>query len=120
MLGEFIKKAIDVYGIISSAPEPLKAQLDVLKQLLEKAKFTAFGKKFGFSEMLSAGDTVAAFQEQVPVFDYDRMYDEWWHYLLEGHQNVSWPGGQSYFALSSGTTSHSTPPAASRASALES
>ena len=107
VLGEFIKKAIDVYGIISSAPEPLKAQLDVLKQLLEKAKFTAFGKKFGFSEMLSAGDTVAAFQEQVPVFDYDRMYDEWWHYLLEGHQNVSWPGGQSYFALSSGTTSHS-------------
>ncbi len=35
-----------------------------------------------------------------------RIYDEWWHYLLEGHQNITWPGGQNYFALSSGTTSN--------------
>ena len=34
------------------------------------------------------------------------MYDEWWHYLLKGHQNITWPGGQKYFALSSGTTSN--------------
>jgi hypothetical protein len=35
------------------------------------------------------------------------MFSDWWHYLLEGHQNVTWPGGQKYFALSSGTTSNS-------------
>lgn len=34
------------------------------------------------------------------------MNDEWWHFLAQGHQNVTWPGGQKYFALSSGTTSN--------------
>lgn len=106
IIGEVIRKAIDFTGMISRDPDPAKAQRAVLLQLLKKAKLTAFGIKYNFSEMLQSPDPVAAFQEKVPVFDYDKMYDEWWHFLLEGHQNVSWPGGQKYFALSSGTTSN--------------
>ncbi len=55
---------------------------------------------------LESDDPITTFQEKIPVYDYDTMNDEWWHYLLKGHQNISWPGGQKYFALSSGTTSN--------------
>jgi hypothetical protein len=107
VIGELIRKAIDVYGSITSEPDPIKAQLDVLQNLLRKARLTAFGKKYNFTGILDSPDLVTAFQQEVPVHDYDKLYTDWWHYLLEGHQNVTWPGGQSYFALSSGTTSTS-------------
>lgn len=106
LLGGVIKKAIDFNGIISREPNPYKAQKTVLLQLLKKARLTAFGLKYQFNEILNSEDLVKAFQERVPVYDYDTLYAEWWHYLLEGHQNVTWPGGQQYFALSSGTTSN--------------
>jgi hypothetical protein len=78
----------------------------VLLQLLKKARLTAFGLKYKFSEILNSDDPISTFQERVPAHDYDAINDEWWHYLLKGHQNVTWPGGQKYFALSSGTTSN--------------
>jgi hypothetical protein len=107
IIGELIKKAIDFTGMIISDPDPVQAQKKVLKELLEKAQFTAFGKAYHFKEILRSDDIVGSFQKMVPVHDYDKMHGDWWHYLLEGHQNVTWPGGQDYFALSSGTTSHS-------------
>ncbi|MFC5412446.1 GH3 auxin-responsive promoter family protein [Larkinella bovis] len=107
VIGELIRKAIDVYGFITSEPDPAKAQRTVLQNLLEKAKWTAFGKKYQFGALLDRPDFVKAFQQEVPVHDYDQLHADWWHYLLEGHQNVTWPGGQSFFALSSGTTSNS-------------
>ena len=107
VFGELIKKAIDVYGFVAAEPDPVKAQHDVLQNLLTKARLTAFGKKHNFSELLKSTDIVTAFQQAVPIHDYDKLNSDWWHYLLEGHQNVTWPGGQHYFALSSGTTSTS-------------
>jgi hypothetical protein len=106
ILGGVIKKAIDINAFISSEPEPAKAQREVLLELLKKAKLTAFGLKYKFTEILNSEDPVGIFQQNVPVYDYDAMYSEWWHYLLEVHQNITWPGGQDYFALSSGTTSN--------------
>ena len=107
VIGELIKKAIDLSGYIISNRDPVKEQQEVLKNLLEKAKLTAFGKAYKFGEILKSDNLVSSFQQNVPVHDYDKMNADWWHYLLEGHQNVTWPGGQKYFALSSGTTSHS-------------
>ena len=107
VIGELIKKAIDLSGYIMSDPDPVKEQREILKALLEKAKLTAFGKAYQFKEILESEDIISSFQKNVPVHDYDKMNADWWHYLLEGHQNVTWPGGQKYFALSSGTTSHS-------------
>ncbi len=106
LLGGVIKKAINFNGFISRETNPYKAQKTVLLQLLKKAKFTAIGLKYKFSDILESADPVKAFQQNVPVYDYDAIYDEWWHYLLQGHQNITWPGGQKYFALSSGTTSN--------------
>ena len=105
LLGGIIKKAIDFSGFISGEPEPFKAQQTVLVKLLGKAKLTAFGIKYQFAEIIDSNDCIETFQKNVPIHDYDALYSEWWHYLLEGHQNVTWPGGQDYFALSSGTTS---------------
>lgn len=107
VIGELIKKAIDVYGFVTAEPDPAKAQRAVLQYLLTKARLTAFGKKHNFTELLNSPDPIAAFQQEVPIHDYDKLHTDWWHYLLEGHQNVTWPGGQNYFALSSGTTSTS-------------
>ncbi|WP_374165676.1 GH3 auxin-responsive promoter family protein [Arcticibacter sp. MXS-1] len=107
LIGEILKKAIDFYGLITSDPDPVKAQETVLRSLLEKARLTAFGKRYGFTEILTGSNIVQAFRQQVPLHDYDHLYSSWWHYLLEGHQNVTWPAGQRYFALSSGTTSNS-------------
>ncbi|QRR00093.1 GH3 family domain-containing protein [Dyadobacter sandarakinus] len=107
VIGEIIKKAIDLTGKIISEPDPVEAQKETLRKLLDTARLTAFGKAHEFSEILASEDIVTAFQAKVPVHDYDKMYADWWHYLLKGHQNVTWPGGQRYFALSSGTTSAS-------------
>ncbi len=107
VIGELIKKAINVTGFITAEPDPAEAQYEVLKDLLRKAQNTAFGKKYGFKKILKSENLIKSFQENVPVHDYDKIHKEWWHYLLEGHQNVTWPGGQKYFAISSGTTSNS-------------
>src|SRR5829696_302349 len=106
LLGGVIKKAIDFTGAITKEPDPYKAQKAVLLQLLKKARLTAFGLHYKFNDILKSPDPVTSFQQTVPVFDYDSIHAEWWHYLLKGHQNITWPDGQKYFALSSGTTSN--------------
>ena len=106
LLGGVIKKAIDFTGVISKEPDPYKAQEAVLLQLLKKGRLTAFGLRYKFNEILKSPDPFTTFQRIVPLFDYDTLHEEWWHYLLKGHQNITWPGGQKYFALSSGTTSN--------------
>ena len=40
----------------------------------------------------------------MPIYDYDKIYEEWWIELLKGKKNVTWPGKVKYFALSSGTS----------------
>jgi len=85
VIGEVIKKAIDFTGFITSDAEPVEAQELALRELLEKAKHTAFGMRYKFAELLQEPNLVEAFQWEVPVHYYDKMFDEWWHYLLEGH-----------------------------------
>lgn len=107
IIGEIIKRAIDVSGIIDGNKSASQAQREVLIQLLEKAKSTAIGRKYKFSKILEEENPIEAFQQIVPIYDYDAIHKEWWHYLHEGHENITWPGGQKYFAMSSGTTSNS-------------
>lgn len=71
LIGGVIKKAIDLNAFVRPEPNPYKAQRTVLMQLLKKAKLTAFGMKHKFGEILQSADPVKAFQDSVPVFDYD-------------------------------------------------
>jgi len=107
IFGTFIKKLIELSdSFISDAPAA-EAQEKVLRTLLEKAKDTAFGLHYGFGEMLNSPDMVAQFARTVPYHNYDKMHHDWWHRVIDGEADVAWPGKPNYFALSSGTTSHS-------------
>ncbi len=79
-------------------------QQRVLKKLLKKARFTQFGQQYGFDKILFDGDPAAAFQQAVPVHDYNAIYESWWKKTLEGVPDVTWPGKIKYYALSSGTS----------------
>ena len=104
ILGSIIKTAIDLRGAIVSEKSPVESQKEVLKQLLDKAKDTAFGKYYGFSQILESEDLEKSFSEKVPYFDYHQMEKEWWCKTQEGLKDISWPGTPTYFARSSGTT----------------
>ena len=79
-------------------------QLRVLKKLLKKARFTAFGQQYRFDEILVSKHPGKKFQEIVPTFNYNKIYNEWWHKTLEGQSDICWPGKIKYYALSSGTS----------------
>ena len=83
---------------------PKRQQLKVLKKLLKKARFTEFGQRFHFDKLLLGKHIGKNFQQAVPIFDYNRIYAEWWHKTLEGKPDVCWPGKIKYYALSSGTS----------------
>jgi len=75
---------------------------------LRKARFTEFGQKFRFDEILMSEDPVKSFQKLVPVYDYNKIYNEWWYKTLEDVPDVCWPGKIKYYALSSGTSEASS------------
>ncbi len=85
-----------------------RQQIRVLKRLLKKSRFTEFGQQYKFDEILLSKHPGKAFQELVPIFDYNKIYSEWWHKTLNGVSDVTWPGQVKYFALSSGTSEASS------------
>src|SRR5215203_548356 len=84
--------------------DPRRQQLSVLKKLLKKARFTEFGQKYRFDEIVLGKHIGKDFQQNVPVHDYNKIYDHWWKKTLEGVPDVTWPGKIKYYALSSGTS----------------
>jgi hypothetical protein len=83
---------------------PKRAQLRVLKKLLRRARYTSFGQAFHFNEILLSKHPAKTFQKNVPTYNYNKIYKDWWHLTLEGKPDICWPGKIKYFALSSGTS----------------
>ena len=81
-----------------------RQQLTVLKKLLRKARFTEFGQQYRFDDILLATHAGKAFQQHVPLYDYESIYKEWWHKTREGKPDICWPGKIKYYAVSSGTS----------------
>jgi hypothetical protein len=81
-----------------------RQQLRVLKKLLKKAKFTSFGQQYNFDELLMSKHPAKRFQQTVPAFNYNSIYNKWWYKTLEGEPDVCWPGKIKFYALSSGTS----------------
>jgi hypothetical protein len=75
-----------------------------LRQLIDKAKYTEFGMQHRFAEMISSPDFLKRFQQAVPVYDYEKLFAEYWYKLLEGKEDVTWPGKVRFFGLTSGTS----------------
>src|SRR5688572_5291637 len=108
ILGSIIKSAIDIRSRIPSGSNVHKQQVRQLGKLLTRAQFTAFGRHYRFTELSFMEDPIKEFQKRVPIFDYQSIFDAWWHRALEGERDVCWPGKINYFALSSGTSESSS------------
>ncbi len=106
ILGNLIARSLRLRKkFVLPVASPLVYQRHVLRQLLERAQYTAFGKHYGFGDILSEEvDFVKAFREKVPVHTYNEMHANWWRRAQEGEENITWPGKIKYFALSSGTS----------------
>lgn len=107
ILGNLIKRSIQIGEKIDNTFDQVPAiqhQRRTLRRLLRRAQHTAFGKYYNFKALLRHDNMIEAFQREVPIFDYDTMYQKWWHMSLNNVDNVSWRGRVRYFALSSGTS----------------
>jgi hypothetical protein len=87
---------------------PKRQQLKVLIKLLKKSRFTEFGQKYLFDEILLSRHPGKSFQQIVPTYNYGKIFHEWWHRALDGKPDVCWPGIIKFFALSSGTSDSSS------------
>ncbi|WP_178985429.1 GH3 family domain-containing protein [Winogradskyella helgolandensis] len=104
ILGNIIKGVIELKDTFTSEVIHEEAQEKVLKDLLETAKNTQFGKFYDFEHVLETSNPQKSFAKSVPYFDYNQINQKWWHKYHEGQSDVTWPGKPSYFSLSSGTT----------------
>lgn len=69
--------------------------------LIDKAKHTIWGRKYGYERF----KTIADYQAEVPVSTYETFYP-YIHRTLGGEENVLWPGAIKTFSKSSGTTNN--------------
>lgn len=114
IIGTLLKKGIRLRESLEqeySAPEELQKTL--LKKLLIAAAKTEMGKKYGFKQILDTFKEEGLvyykeFSSKVPIYDYEKIYDEWWYRLKAREKNITWPGRIRYFALSSGTSGSSS------------
>ena len=75
-------------------------QIKVLKELIFTAQGTQFGKDHKFSEIANYED----FKKRVPICDYEELRP-YVDKIMEGQEDVLWPGKPEYLAKTSGTTS---------------
>ncbi len=80
---------------------PINTQEEQLRLLIESARYTRFGRSFGFEHIHSIDD----FQKTVPLQDYDSLFP-YIDQMMKGTPDVLWPGKIKWFAKSSGTTSN--------------
>ncbi|MBU2905956.1 GH3 auxin-responsive promoter family protein [Arenibacter algicola] len=104
IVGNVIKGFLELRDVLVTTRNPVSEQRNVLTDILDKAKNTAFGKHYDFEKILVSENTPRAFADRIPFFDYNKMNGEWWQKLHSGHTDVTWPGSPDYFAVSSGTT----------------
>lgn len=114
ILGTLLKKGIRLrVSLEQEYSSPAELQKVELKKLLIKSANTAIGKKYGFKLILKEfrkpnKDFYRAFSSMVPIYDYEKIYKEWWYRLKDGEKNITWPGAIRYFALTSGTSGASS------------
>ncbi|MEL7003352.1 MAG: GH3 auxin-responsive promoter family protein [Bacteroidota bacterium] len=78
---------------------PHDVQDELLKKLIDQAKQTEFGKKYGFKDIAS----YETFTERIPTHTYEEFFP-YIQRLMRGEQNILWPSEVKWFAKSSGTT----------------
>ncbi|MBR2193593.1 MAG: GH3 auxin-responsive promoter family protein [Bacteroidaceae bacterium] len=74
-------------------------QMDVMQQLVSKAAFTQWGKKYNFAHI----HTYEEFAANQGINTYEEL-KSYIQRMREGEEDVLWPGQVRFFAKSSGTT----------------
>jgi hypothetical protein len=104
VLGSLIKQGLKLSTRVRRRKSsPAYYQRREFVRLLSKAESTVFGKQYNFSGILQSDNPYSVFKNTVPVFDYDKIFEQWWFRCLQEEENICWPGHVKYFALSSGT-----------------
>ncbi len=85
--------------ISSFINNPIKHQNKILSKLISEAKNTSYGVKYNFKDV----DSYEKFSKSVPVVDYEDFFPQI-KKILDGQNNIIWPGNTIWFAKSSGTT----------------
>ena len=80
--------------------KPGETQQKVFKSIIGKARNTVFGLDHDFGGIRSHKD----YAERVPIRDYEAL-SPYVKMILEGKDDILWPGKPVYFAKTSGTTS---------------
>lgn len=78
----------------------VKLQEKTFQYLISHGKSTTFGKIHNFGEIKTYED----YKKNVPVYDYEDLHP-YIDRVVEGEENVLWPGKPVYLAKTSGTTS---------------
>jgi hypothetical protein len=105
ILGRIIKRALKANEtFIPSFLTSQQIQEKTLRRLLQEAAHTSFGQYYNFKEILRSDNLIETYKSKVPIHDYNKIHDEWWHLQLKGHHNVTWPSKVKYYGLSSGTS----------------
>lgn len=84
--------------------DPVRVQERTILRLVNKARFTRFGRDHRFASVRNVRD----FQKAVPIRTYE---DLWADYLRDRYpvfDDLTWPGRIPYLALTSGTTQGAT------------
>ncbi len=115
LLGSMLRNGIRLTNAVRlRRVNPFKQQRKTFRKLVGKTRFTEFGKTYHFEELLSAAEFGSdkefyrKFKQNVPIHDYNKMFDSWWKRSLAGERDIAWPGKVKYFALSSGTSEASS------------
>jgi len=95
IFASYIRKKIDKW-----ASKPHDTQDKVFQELIEKAKNTKFGKEHNFNKISTHSD----FIKNVPIRDYEEL-KPYVDLMVEGQEDILWPGKPLYYAKTSGTTS---------------
>jgi len=111
IIGTLLKKGIKLRESLEQEySSPFDLQKRELRKLLITARDTSFAQHYQFSKILKSFRSAdpKAFYElykgQVPIHDYNKIFNEWWHHTREGQKDIAWPGPVKYYALSSGTS----------------
>jgi hypothetical protein len=115
IIGNLIRKGIRLRESLEQEyTSPFELQKQELKKLLIAARDTKFGNSYNFKNVLKSFlhpdffRFYNEFKENVPTFNYESIYENWWQKAYQGESNVTWPGKIKFFALSSGTSGASS------------
>lgn len=109
IFGSLLKRGIKLSNVVQKNGSAEKMQLKELRKLIQTARYTQLGEKFDFEEILEKSEPGSKelyrlFVRHVPVYNYNRIFEQWWKKSKEAEKDVCWPGKIKYFALSSGTS----------------